>query len=72
MPKSARNPKRRPITRTPLINRSPRIEQQARGVDVPFPTRNEQWRITVTIFLIDASALLNKIAYCGDVTLLAC
>ena len=70
---NARNPKRRPITLTPLIDRGTRIEQQAGGgVDVPFQTRNEQWRIAVIILLVDASALLKKSAYRGEVILVAC
>ena len=68
MSKGTRNSKRRPITLTPLIDRRTRVEQQARGVDMPFQTRDEQWRITVIIFLIDASALLKKIAYCVDIS----
>ena len=72
MPEGTHNPKRRPITLTPLIDRGTRIEQQARGIDVPFRTRDEQWRIAVIIFVIDASALLKKIAYCGDISLIAC
>ena len=59
MPEGARNPKRRQITLTPLLDRSTVIEQQARGVDVPFQARDEQWRIAVIIFLIEASALLQ-------------
>jgi len=55
-----------------LIDRGTRIKQQARGVGVPFQTRDEQWRIAVIIFLIKASALLKKSTYCVDVTLVAC
>ena len=72
MPKGTSNPKRRPITLTPLIDRGTRIKQQARGVDVPFQTRNEQWRIPVTIFLVDPSALLKKIAYRVHASSIAC
>jgi len=72
MPKGARNPKRRPIALTPLIDRGTRIEQQARCVDVPSRTRDKKSRIPVAILLVDASALLKKNAYCGDIFPIAC
>ena len=72
MPTGARNPERRPIALTSLIDCGTRIKQHAHDIDVPFQTRDEQWRIAVIILLVDASALLKKIAYCVDISLISC